>query len=50
MEVPGPETESEPQARAYSAAAAIPDPLTLCTRQGIESVPPMRPELLQLDS
>ena len=34
----------------YITAAAMQEPLTYCTRPGIKSVPPQRPEPLQLDS
>ena len=37
-------------AATYTAAAAVPDPLTHCTGMGIKPLPPQWPEQLQLDS
>ena len=39
MEVPSSEIESELQLLTYAAAAATLDPLTHCTRLGIELAP-----------
>jgi len=53
MYIPGPGIESDPAAETYVLAAAMPNPLTNCSRLGalgIKPAPLQQPELPHSDS